>query len=100
MGTTLAAVWATPLVKGPRLAKSLAAAAQAHAAMPCAVYLLLCAMVVANPTEPRKDMAPLLELMLELQLTQGLHLPPDTRKVLATMRLTGKGKAALLALLA
>ncbi|MBK7006996.1 MAG: hypothetical protein IPH37_19290 [Burkholderiales bacterium] len=48
-------MWATPLVKGPRLAKSLAAAAQAHAAMPCAVYLLLCAMVVANPTEPRKD---------------------------------------------
>ncbi|HOE40612.1 MAG TPA: DUF6493 family protein [Rhodoferax sp.] len=100
MGDTLAAVWATPLVKGARLAKSLTAAAQAHAAMPGAVYQMLCAMVAASPEAPRKDGAPLLELMLELQLAQGLALPPDTRQVLTAMRLTGKGKAARLALLA
>ncbi|MBK7006830.1 MAG: hypothetical protein IPH37_18255 [Burkholderiales bacterium] len=35
-------------------------------------------------------MAPPLELMLELQPTQGLHPTTDTRKVLATMRLTGR----------
>ena len=100
MGDTLAAVWATPLVKGARLAKSLTAAAQAHAAMPGAVYQMLCAMVVTSPEVPRKDGAPLLELMLELQLAQGLALPPATRQVLTAMRLTGKGKAAQLALLA
>lgn len=94
LGDTLARLWATPLVKGPRYAKSLAAAAQAHAAMPAAVFALLCAMLQEPMTTWRKDQAPLLELLLELQLAHGLALPVSTRAALTAMKLGGKGKAA------
>jgi len=100
MGETLAALWATPLVKGPRLARSLAAAAMAHVGLPLAVYPLLCAMVAVNPAAPRKDSALLLELMLELQLARKLALPAGTRQILAAQKLTGKARAAVQALLA
>lgn len=100
MGDTLARLWATPLVKGPRYAKSLAAAVQAHAAMPAAVFALLCAMVVVQPDTPRKDMAPLLDLLLELQLAHRLPLPADTRTALGAMQLSGKNKTAVKSILA
>ncbi len=96
----LAALWATPLPKGPRLAKSLAAVAQSHASLPLGVYPLLCAMAITQPEAPRKDCAPLLELMLELQLAHHLPLPDNVRQVLAAQRLTGKARAAVQALLA
>jgi hypothetical protein len=95
MGKTLARLWAAPLVKGPRLGKSLAAAAQAHAAMPAAVFALLCAMAEVQPDAPRKDLSPLLELLLELKLAQGLALPATTRTALQAMRLSGKSKLAV-----
>lgn len=98
MGQTLARLWATPLVKGPRLAKSLAAAVQAHAAMPAAVFALLCAMAEVQPGAPRKDLSSLLELLLELKLAQGLDLPASTRTALQAMRLSGKSKLAVKAL--
>lgn len=94
LGDTLARLWATPLVKGPRYAKSLAAAAQAHTALPAAVFTLLCAMVQEPMTTWRKDQAPLLELLLELHLAHGLALPASTTAALAAMKLGAKGKAA------
>jgi hypothetical protein len=100
LSTTLARLWATPLVKGPRLGKSLAAAAQAHAAMPAAVFALLCAMTEVQPGAPRKDLSPLLELLLELKLAQGLALPVSTRTALQAMHLSGKGKLAVKEILA
>lgn len=95
LGKTLARLWATPLLKGPRLGKSLAAVVQVHAAMPAAVFGLLCAVVEVQPEAPRKDLAPLLELLLELKLTHGLALPAGTRTALQTMRPGGKSKQAL-----
>ncbi|RLJ40004.1 DUF6493 family protein [Acidovorax sp. 106] len=100
LAEVLAALWATPLPKGPRLAKSLAAVAQSHASLPLAVYPLLCAMAVTHPEAPRKDCAPLLELMLELQLAHHRPLPSNVRQVLAGQRPTGKARAAVQALLA
>lgn len=94
LGETLARLWATPLVKGPRYAKSLAAAAQAHATMPRAVFALLCAMVEVRPDTPRKDMASLLELLLELKLTHQLAIPASIHMALGSMRLSGKSKLA------
>lgn len=99
MGNVLAALWATPLVKGPRLAKSLAGIAQAHATLPLAVYPMLCAMVVVNHSTPRKDCAPLLELMLELQLAHHQRLPDTVREVLAAQKTTGKAREAIKGLL-
>lgn len=99
LSETLARLWATPLVKGPRYAKSLTAATQAHAAMPAAVFALLCAMVEEPMTTWRKDQAPLLELLLELHLAHGLALPASTAAALTAMKLGGKGKAAQLKLL-
>lgn len=94
LGETLARLWATPLVKGARYAKSLAAAAQAGGAMPTCVFNLLCAMVEAPGTTWRKDHAPLLELLLELHLAHDLALPASTSAALAAMKLSAKGKAA------
>jgi hypothetical protein len=99
MGDVLAALWATPLVKGLRLAKSLAAIAQAHATLPLAVYPILCTMVAVNTGTPRKDFAPLLELMLELQLAHHQRLPDKVREVLATQKTTGKASEAIKGLL-
>jgi hypothetical protein len=94
LGNTLARLWATPLVKGARYGKSLAAATQAHASMPAAMFALLCAMVEMRPDTPRKDLAPLLELLLELKLAQGWALPARTVTALTSMRLSGKSKVA------
>jgi hypothetical protein len=94
MAGTLARLWTTPLVKGARYTKSLAAAAQVHATMPSAVFAMLCAMVEVDPKVPRKDLAQLLELMLELKLTHHEVLPITTHTALSTMRLSGKSKLA------
>lgn len=94
LGDTLARLWATPLVKGARYAKSLAAAAQAGGPMPGVVFALLCAMVEAPGATWRKDLAPLLELLLELHLAHGLALPASTTAALAAMKPSAKGKAA------
>lgn len=95
LGSTLARLWATPLVKGARYGKSLTAATQAHAAMPAAVFALLCAMVEVRPDAPRKDLAPLLELLLELKLAHPLALPASTVAALGSMQLSGKSKVAV-----
>lgn len=99
MGDTLAQVLATPFVKGPRLGKSLAAAALAHVDMPPVVFALLCAMFNAEASASRKDLAALLELMLELKLGYRLALPANTSVALAAMRLSGKSKLAVKAIL-
>jgi hypothetical protein len=100
LGIALARLWSTTLVKGQRYAKSLAAATQAGAAMPATVHTLLCAMAEVRPESPRKDLAPLLELLLELQLGHHLALPASTRTAMGSMRLSGKAKQAVEALLA
>ena len=94
LGETLAQLWATPLVKGARYGKSLAAAAQATSHMPVTVFSLLCAMVAVCPDSPRKDLAPLLELLLELKLRHQLALPASTAAALGAMRLSGRNKLA------
>lgn len=99
LGAALARLWATPLVKGTRYAKSLTAAASAHAVMPPAVFALVCALLEAPASSTRKDVAPLLELLLELKLSHQLALPPTTRSSLAGLKPSGKGKAALKMLL-
>lgn len=95
LGGALARLWATPLVKGARYGKSLTAATQAHATMPAAVFALLCTLVEVRPDAPRKDLAPLLELLLELKLAHPLTLPARTITALASMRLSGKSKLAV-----
>lgn len=100
IGDCLAALWCTPLVKGPRLARSLSAVAQAHADLPRAVYPMVSALVLADPQPPRKDGASMLELMLELKMGHRLPLPDQVRQVLQARRYTGKARAAVAALLA
>lgn len=100
MGETLARLWATPLVKGQRYGKCLAAAAQANEAMPLVVFALICSMAAVKPEAPRKDFAPLLELLVELKLAYGFSLAPSTRAALSAMRLSGKSKLAAQTILA
>lgn len=63
--------------------------------MPAAVSALFLAVVEVRPDGPRKDQAPLLELLLELKLAHPLDLPAITITTLASMRLSGKGKVAV-----
>lgn len=94
LGDTLARLWDTPLPKGPRYAKSLGAAATAHAALPAAVCMLLCALVESPASAGRKDLAPLLELLVELSLSHRWPLPQTTRQCLGSLKTSGKGRAA------
>jgi hypothetical protein len=88
----------TPLAKPPRFAKSLGAAASAHSLAPRLVYELLC-MVIQEPSATPKNIAALLELLHELKLELAQPLPEATRAALASMVLSGKGKALQKALL-
>jgi hypothetical protein len=96
----LRALSATPLVKAARYARSLQAALRLEPALHPLAFSLLSEMVQATPDAPQKDIATLLELMLELVLGYGQALPASTRQALQSMRATGKAKAAVKALLA
>jgi hypothetical protein len=100
LGSTLRDLLATPLVKAARLRKSLEAASRAEDGMPAVVFEVLCSAVTMEPPRVPKDLASLLELLLELALGQGLELSPSTRAALAALRLGGKGKALCAKLLA
>jgi len=97
LGDTLRCLLATPLPKAARLRASLVAATRADAALRRPVFDLLSAAVTAKP-HPR-ELATLLELLLELKLGLGLPLPPVTHDELAAARLSGRAKALQASLL-
>lgn len=99
LATQLRTLLATPLVMAKRYARSLQGAVRADARLAPVVCGLLCEMIMANVESPPRDLAVLLELLLELSLTQAQPLPAGTRAALMAMPLGGKGKAALKALL-
>ena len=53
---------------------------------------ILCEAIAARPTDPPRDTAALLELLLELGVGHGFKLPAATRVVLESMDIGGKGK--------
>jgi hypothetical protein len=93
LGSTLRDLLATPLVKAGRFRKSLESAAGADSRMPGVVFELLCVAVMIKPENVPKDLASLLELLLELMLSQGAELPADTRAAVSALKLGGRGKA-------
>ena len=100
LGVQLRALLATPLVKAKRYAGSLQAAVRADARVAPMVFGLLCHMAAADPESPPKDLAALLELLLELAIGHHLPLPEGTRAVLTTLKLGGKGRTVQRQLLA
>ncbi|MES2320497.1 MAG: DUF6493 family protein [Pseudomonadota bacterium] len=85
---------------GARYAKSLAAVARAHPAMPAAVVATLCTILDIGAAAPPKDTGALLVLLLELSLANSLALPPGALANIGRFSLTGKAKAAQKELLA
>ncbi len=83
-----------------RYAKSLGTAANADGAMPQVIAGMLWRIIDVPPEQPPKDIAGLLELLLELSLTHQIALPAETRAVIAALNLSAKGKTAQKSLLA
>ena len=100
LADTLHALLATPLLKRTRLAKSLQTALRASPPCHALVFDLLCAAVQARPAEPARDMAALLDLLLELKTREAHTLPPEAREALAAMTLSGNARALQRQLLA
>ncbi len=90
----------TPLVKASRYAKSLRAALRIDPGAASAVTDILFAMLAANPAEPPKDTALLLELLQEVTLGGRLPLPSGARATLEALQLSGKGRGLKASLLA
>ena len=93
LGDTLRALLATPLLKASRLQKSLQAALRADPRIDHFVFELLCATLQARPEDPPRDMAALLQLLLELKVAGGRGLPVEARDALEAMKLGGNGRA-------
>lgn len=100
LAAQLRALLATPIVMATRYAKSLQAAARADARLAPVVFDLVCTMVTAEVQVPPKGLAALLELLLELALSQQRALPAPTRQALAQLSLGGKGRTVQRQLLA
>jgi hypothetical protein len=97
---TMQRVVATPLLKLPRLRKSLDAALRlAPQLSPMVVDLLMAVLPAPNEDAP-KDLAVLLELLHELLVASGRVLPEACRARLAALKLGGKGRNVQKALLA
>jgi hypothetical protein len=84
---------ASPLLKVARLHKSFKAALRAEPRIADLVFDLLGAAVQARPQDPPRDMTLLLDLLLALRLEGRRELPPAVREAVASMKLTGNGRA-------
>lgn len=100
LGAQLRALLASSLVMAKRCSKSLQAAVRADARLAAPVFDVLCEMLAADAENPPKDLAALMELLLELALSSQRTLPSSTRDVLARLPLGGKGRAAQKSLMA
>jgi hypothetical protein len=100
LGAQLRALLATSLVMAKRCGKSLQAAVRADDRLAAPVFDILCDMLAASVDNPPKDLAALMELLLELALSSGWTLPAPVREVLGRLQLGGKGQAAQKNLLA
>ncbi len=93
LGDTLRALLATPLLKASRLHKSLQAALRADPRIDGFVFELLCATLQARPEDPPRDVAALLQLLLELKVAGARKLPPAAANAISSMKLSGNGRS-------
>lgn len=88
----LARLMATPLVKNPRLAKSLASALRLEPALEAFLFDLLGDILGRLNGAAPGDIAPLLEFLVELKARQMRELSAPTAASLNAMPLTGKAR--------
>lgn len=100
LGAELSALLASSVAMAKRYSKSLHAAVRADAGLASPVFDLLCEMLAADTENPPRDLAALMELLLELALTLQRGLPKPTLDVLARLELGGKGRVVQKSLLA
>lgn len=100
LGAQLRALLATSLVMARRCGKSLQAAVRADARLAAPVFDMLCEMLAADADHPPKDLAALMELLLELALSTARTLPAPVRALIGRLPLGGKGRAVQKNLLA
>ncbi|MFS2164765.1 DUF6493 family protein [Variovorax sp. Varisp62] len=100
LGAQLRALLASSLTMAKRHGKSLEAAVRADTRLAAPVFDLLCDMLAADAGNPPKDLAALMELLLEIALSSQRTLPAPTLELLAGLELGGKGRAVRKSLLA
>ncbi|RTQ36606.1 hypothetical protein EJP69_02350 [Variovorax gossypii] len=100
LGAQMRALLASSLAMAKRYGKSLQSAVRADARLAAPVFDLLCEMLAADAENPPKDLAALMELLLEIALSSQRALPPTTLGLLKELKLGGKGRAVQKNLLA
>lgn len=94
LGAALRDLAATPLPLLARYAKSLRSALRIEPQAAPLLFSLLCDMLCARGDTPPKDLALLMELLLELSLTLRRPLPAATHEALCHWQLSGKARTA------
>jgi len=100
LAAQMRALLASSLAMAKRYSKSLQAAMRADARLAAPVFELLCEMLAADVENPPKDLAALMELLLEIALNSQRVLPAATLGLLKELKLGGKGRAVQKNLLA
>lgn len=100
LGGALRDLAATPLPLLARYAKGLRSALRTEPQAAPMLFDLLCDMLCARSDKPPKDLALLMELLLELSLTLQQPLPAATHQALTLWVLGGKARPVQQALLA
>jgi hypothetical protein len=100
LGTDMSTLLASDHVLAARYAKALAAAARTAPGMLPVVTGLLEVLIGARPEDPPRDTSALLALLHESLLESGGRIGENTRSVLPSLKLSGRGAALRKALLA
>jgi hypothetical protein len=100
LGADMCALLASDHVLAARYAKALAAAARNAPGMLPVVTGLLEALIGARPEDPPRDTAMLLALLHESLLESGGRIGENTRTVLSSLKLSGRGASLRKTLLA
>ncbi|MEF3081590.1 DUF6493 family protein [Luteimonas sp. SMYT11W] len=89
----------TPLIKVGRYVRSFQAAMRLEPSLHQPVFAFLCKIVESSPQRPQRDIAKVLEMLIEISMTYGHARPTSTQSALSEMPLNGKAKIAANALL-
>ena len=94
LGAEMCALMSAQVVSAARYANTLGSAARAGQSMPAHLVELLCAALACEVQPAPRNMAALLELLLELALGHAIAPPRQALELIGALKLSGKAKSA------